>query len=574
MSLSPQQIQQMNQLTGLNKPVTPVQKINQTRIAQLQAIAKQAPVKPDPLASVHIGGSANSLQNIKDAASAGADQINEGVTDIQKGSPGHNPIVGGVEDALKVGSGIASVVTSPIAGIFKPVSDIINTTGNAVGNIPAIQDFANSKAGETTARVASDVANAGNIAGTILGADQIAKAAPGAIDTVKNTASDAVGAVKDALTTTPEESAATKASAEATAKAQTATKLKGIADEWAKPTTVPKATYNNAKLILQKDPTIPKFLADVRLNPWEHIENGNYATADTANTLRTTAGQLSRDTLRPSLQAADYSTPKTSVKDLPVSDKAIQEQGRGVTPDDTEAIQEKIQSKIDSLNRKYPNGMSLTDMHDEGITYDQNGKFSPVKDPSVDNNAIANRVLARTLRNQVLAKAPKDIPVQDFQNSLSQYYKAADYLDALNNKKAPVSLLQNIAHRGAEVIGAAVGHGFGGGILGGVGGYMIGGALEHALENMTTSMRGSFLRNLETSNPEAFTKVQEYLNKTNSGGTGQLRLPAATSESPIPLGPDTTTPAPSVAPYAAKTPLPTANPKTGRMQTTYTSMPK
>lgn len=47
MSLNPEQIAAMNQITGMNKPTTPVQEQGQSRVAELQAIAKQAqPSKP------------------------------------------------------------------------------------------------------------------------------------------------------------------------------------------------------------------------------------------------------------------------------------------------------------------------------------------------------------------------------------------------------------------------------------------------------------------------------------------------------------------------------------------------
>ncbi len=105
---------------------------------------------------------------------SGIDQIKQGASDISNGG---TPVQG-LEAGLNIESGIASLATSPLAPLFRPVGAAINYTADKIGSIPAVQKFADSSAGQTTARVAGDLANAGNIAGTILGADQVVKVAP------------------------------------------------------------------------------------------------------------------------------------------------------------------------------------------------------------------------------------------------------------------------------------------------------------------------------------------------------------------------------------------------------------
>jgi hypothetical protein len=61
------------------------------------------------------------------------------------------------------------------------------------------------------------------------------------------------------------------------------------------------------------------------------------------------------------------------------------------------------------------------------------------------------------------------------------------------------------------MLGAAVGQGIGGGIMGGVGGYHIGGMVESLIEGLPNPIKKSLLENLEVTNPEAFTKVNNYL---------------------------------------------------------------
>lgn len=301
-------------------------------------------------------------------------------------------------------------------------------------------------------------------------------------------------------------------------------KLLKVAEEWKAPTVPGKASnpasFNKATAVLENSPQTPQFLAEQGIHPANNIENTRYATADTADAMRETAGQMSKDTLRPSLQLADYSTPKTPVADITAQAIAGLSKDKYITQTDLASITKSIQKESALLQKKYPLGMSLTEMHDAKITYAKNGGYSPVKSALDNNTATANRNLGTSLGDMVEVKAPKDLPVGDFNAYLSQYYKAADYLDQLNNKKAPVSLTQYLARRGSQVVGAVVGHGVGGGVLGGVGGYMIGGAIEHAIENLTGPMRATFMKNLQITNPAAFTKVQEYLKNMTSGGTG------------------------------------------------------
>lgn len=301
-----------------------------------------------------------------------------------------------------------------------------------------------------------------------------------------------------------------------------------VADEWKAPTVPGKvsnpASFSKATAVLEYSPDTPNFLAEQGIHPANNIENGRYATADTADALRATAGQMSKDTLRPSLQQADYITPKTPVADLMSGALSNLSKDKNITEGDLATITKNIQKETALLQKKYPHGMSLAEMDDAKITYAKNGGYSPVKSALDNNTATANRALSSSLADMVQTKAPADLPVGDFKTYLSQYYKAADYLDQLNNKKAPVSLTQYLARRGSQVAGAVVGHGIGGGILGGVGGYLIGGAIEHAIENLTGPMRATFMKNLQITNPVAYTKVQEYLKNMTSGGTGVPRL--------------------------------------------------
>lgn len=285
--------------------------------------------------------------------------------------------------------------------------------------------------------------------------------------------------------------------------------------EWSEPTKIAKPAYNKATEIFKNAEGQGHNIADTlvknKINLSDHIDNGTYTTADTADKIRTDTAKMSKDMLRPSLEKADLTTPKTPVQDVIADARKNIDSNKGLTQETKDTLQSGLDKTELALTKQYPQGMSLSDLHDEKITRDLNSKYSPVGDIGTNNEAVKNKAVADATRKTLEAKAPAEVPIKQFNGELRKQYQAADYLDALNNKKVPVSVGSRIAKTTAKVAGAAVGHGLGGGILGGVGGYHIGGMVEGMLENLPNPVKNSFLKNLEVTNPEAFTKMQDYL---------------------------------------------------------------
>lgn len=482
--------------------------------------------------------------------------------------PGGKPALQVAGNALGGAEKFAGNISSTLADISQKIG-IMSPAQRAQFDKQAA-DFANSDAGQKITNQADTFNSLGNIANTILGAkggaDAIQKtvdAVPRAVASVKQSAQ----AVKTAVTPSPKSPEAVSASR--------AKGINAIATEWQKPTEGSTPAFNNARDVLAKDPSIPQFLAEQKANPSAHInEQDRFETSDTAQALRDTAGKMSNETLRPSLVAADYSTPKTPVAEIRTEAIKNADADTSLTPGERTSVVRNINKETSAFENESPDGLSLTNMHDSKITYSGKAGYSPTKTALENAPATANRHIASALQKTVEAKAPEGVPVADFNQYLGKYYKAADYLDALNGKKAPISTGTRLARAWGRLAGLTVAsHIGGGGILADVLGYRIGGVLEHAVEHMTSPARAAFLKNLEVSNPKAFTQVQDYLKSQNSGNNGMLRLPAAGKDTPIPLGAGEQ-PKANIAPHAAKTPLPTANPKTGRMQTTYTSEPR
>lgn len=430
-------------------------------------------------------------KNIYDQVKGNVKEASQSLDQSGIGPGKMNPFQAGANIAKNVTEGVLSPINQTLGKIVSPV---LSPVTNAINNSPTMNSF-NDKLSQVNPNVLgtmSDILGTGlNVASMGVG-----EGAPEAIKSgIENTKTGILNKVS------------TK-----------------VENEWRKPSTVLNASYNKARAVLEKSPETPKFLTEQRLDPKTHIVDGKYDTEATARALRDTAGRMSKDTLRPSLRTADYSTPKTPVEEITNKTIGNINSSRNVTAGDMDTQIAKAKAEGEVLKKKYPDGMSLTDMHDNNITYAKNGGYSPIDTPDTGNIKSVNRAFGRSLGDLVKNKAPKEIGVDNFQSYLSKYYKAADYLDALQNKKAPVSLGSKIAYKGAQLGGAMAGHALGGGILADVAGYGIGGAIEHALENIPNPIRASFLRNLEVSNPEAFTKVQSYLKSKNSGSSGILQL--------------------------------------------------
>lgn len=507
-----------------------------------KAAEKSAPktYEKNPIGAAKLAGA-----TIKEAAKSSADYATEGAEQTE-GTSWKNPIKK-IEGLLKFGAGVSGVIASPLAPVTKPIGQLISKAGEGYGSLPGVQKFATSKAGEVTSRVAEDVQNLGAITGTVAGVKQ-------GTTGLQNFASR--------YRTMPQESPIPGG--------LNPKRVTVYQKEWTEPTTVNSATYNKPRAVLEKYPEAPNFLAKHGVDPWAHIEDGRYATAETAAALRDTAGKLSADTLRPSLEAANYSTQATLTSDVVSSAIKTVENSKNITALDKTQIISRLQKEGAALQKTYPKGMKLTDLHDNKITYAKSGGYSPVKSASDNNIATANRILSETLEHTLQKTAPSEIPIADFRAYQSKYYQSADYLDALNQRKVPPNV-KTTAMRGiAKYGGAAIGQAFGGNVVSAFAGYSIGRALQHALENMTPALRARFISNLEITNPEAFVKVQQYLTDQTNGFSTTPRLPAP---SYIPLGPKTPSRSELIIQEAQRGPV-GFDPVTGRFKETYLSTPK
>lgn len=160
---------------------------------------------------------ASIFNEIKDAFTQGVNKVGQG---IQEAKPVGGEGVGGLVTGVgKILGGASEAITSPVAPLLsRTLGKAVNYVGDKISNIPAVQKFAQSPAGQATSKVAETVGNYANAAGLVVGARTGASAAtkvPGLASeaatavgeaipkpSLGKTGTSAVNAVKDVIPTT------------------------------------------------------------------------------------------------------------------------------------------------------------------------------------------------------------------------------------------------------------------------------------------------------------------------------------------------------------------------------------
>lgn len=163
------------------------------------------------------GGLSGTLGMVKNAFKSGVEQVKQGLT---QGANAKNPAQL-FEGSLKTGAGAVNAAFSPLAPVVEPtVGKAVNFAANNLGKNPLggknnqalvedtkFQNFANSKAGQTTSRIAEDVGNLDTIAGAVAGskaamgipkvAGALGESASGAFKTLGEEANSAISHAKN-----------------------------------------------------------------------------------------------------------------------------------------------------------------------------------------------------------------------------------------------------------------------------------------------------------------------------------------------------------------------------------------
>lgn len=454
-----------------------------------------------------------------DNAKAGFQRTQAAAADKGPGSSTLGSIGNMIGGAGQMAAGGIQAVASPIAGAVKTAGDIAGISNPAGSAIDYVASKANDlmpwlqKLATDHPHLADDANSAITILGTLAGAEkapEIGSALQGGLETgtaaARGTAqaidqgaasvAGKIGEARQAVTSSLEDSAA-----------------KSAKSDWAKPTTKTAGSYSTATDIYNNAKSSGHDISDtlvksgVKLS--DNVSEGKYDTANTADRLRSESGKLSNELLRPSLEKANAVTVPTPVSDIISSAKSNLADNKFIPQETKDILMKKLDSTSPALEKQYPNGMNLTDLHDEKILRSKNAKMSPVGDISTNLEANKNYALSNAMKTELEASVPKDIPVKEFNAQLQKNYQAADYIESLNGKKVPIGIGTKAIRAAAKGVGAIAGSHLG--IGGAFGGYSLGGIVENMAEGLPASLRDSLLKNVESTNPEAFDRVRGFL---------------------------------------------------------------
>lgn len=142
-----------------------------------------------------------------------ADQFKQGLSYTKQGfvdaGQGKNPISSG----LKIGEGLIQSAFSPVTAAVQPaveptIGKAVNYTADKISNVPVVQKFANTGAGQFVANRAEDVKNFADIAVTIGGGMEAPKVTSGFANAIEDTAANVTNKSKTAFNAVKENAVA------------------------------------------------------------------------------------------------------------------------------------------------------------------------------------------------------------------------------------------------------------------------------------------------------------------------------------------------------------------------------
>lgn len=470
----------------------------------------------------------NPIKATVDAAKGGFQHAKEGVDEIMHGGGATGGVAAGAEGALKVGSGIASIATSPLAEIFKPLGFGIDQVAKIVSESPTLQRFAMSSAGQATAHVAGDVGDAANIAGTIAGTKGSVEVAPAVADT----ASSAVGALKDAI-----------APAEATPETEAAAQAKNDAAAQASHQKASTAIDNEVRNTAAKYPSVGKLLnqAEVARGTDPISVLSSYGEGKALPTLKNGKLQVDGATKFLSDQVSRLADIKnglvgTSKDVIPVQDfqsraNAVIDGQNAWSLAKKATAKADVQKLTDTWKDIYPDGIPNKELDSLKTEHTAESNSYTSKSPfSLDAHAIVGKTARQLVESNV-----GDAPLQELNKLISSHYDAVKLLNSMRGKAPHGGALSKmfnntIGEVGGMAGGMAVGHPFLGAMVGRAGAE----AVNEIINNhfISNPLKRAIVNNMKGADPQVVQKALDYLETNSPPAESTPNAPARNPELP------------------------------------------
>ncbi len=260
---------------------------------------------------------------------------------------------------------------------------------------------------------------------------------------------------------------------------------------------------------------LEKLAADNKIYKSDHIVDGKFSTAETANALRDEAMSGGKEILRPALAAADPSVPA-----IPVAQIRNEMLSRlGKIPDAKLSPEQKLKFARNIAKEygdgsvtsaSHPNGYNLTNLYDAKLQT-SSGLYKGNTLQSISDSLTAQQ---KQLESQVFAdllkkNAPKELGLDKYFKAQEGRFVLANYLDELNAKKAPQTLFQRAIKKTSQLAGATTGANVGG-PFGMFSGYQFGGIMADTFANASNPVKITFLKSIGKSEPEIYAIMKDF----------------------------------------------------------------
>lgn len=464
----------------------------------------------DPLASVHIGEDQveNPVDEVKNTAESGASQAEQGFGEAKNAT---NPVQL-LEGSLRGAAGTINAVTSPLAPVMAPISKMVNSVGDKISDIPAVQRFAQSPAGNVASRIATDAGDADTVAGAVVSPDAAEEAAPavkgateGAVNavkdtagTVKNAADTAANKVRSVISKTPEEKTAAAKNAIDTEIRNTASKYPSVSKVLNKSEVVNKtdpvsvlSSYENGKAL----PTISK---------------GKLQVDNATGFLKTQIGRLSE--IKNNLVATGKNN--TSIGDFQDRAKAIIDSQKGWSLARKGTAKADVTKLTNPWSDVYPDGIPNTELDSLKTEHTNESSSYNSKSPF---NLDAHAVVGKAARQLVESNA-EGAPIGELNKLIQSHYDATTLLNSMRGKAPHGGALSHMMNNtigevGGLAGGLAVGHPFIGAMAGRAGAE----AINEIINNhfISNPLKRSIVNNMPNTDPEVVQSALDYLDSNS-----------------------------------------------------------
>lgn len=266
----------------------------------------------------------------------------------------------------------------------------------------------------------------------------------------------------------------------------------------------------------------------------------NYNTQDTVDALRGENYELSNTVGREALKAAEPGVQRIPVQT--VRERLLKQIDDFPASQYDEVEKEFMRKQVlqrygdnSSTIKKYANGYSLTDLHDNRILSAKRGKYNPKGEPIDNLNAELRREEGRIFAEILDQNIPEGLPIKDFRRELEKTFMLADYLESLHLKKVPEGVTKKAVRLFGRAAAATVG-GKVGGFPGSILGSQYGDMLFSTFQTLPNPVKNKVLASIKVQDPKAFKALQEYTKNQGIQQATRLRLPEGGTSSFKPTG--------------------------------------